>query len=80
VIDRFSIYAALGFPEIWQYVDGDLIVHLLSAEGQYGASPQSAALPMVPIQRLVEHLERCAAMDETSWIREFRQWIRGGMK
>lgn len=27
VIDCFSIYAALRFPEIWQYVDGNLVVH-----------------------------------------------------
>lgn len=80
VIDRFAIYATLGFPEIWQYVDGDLVVHFLSTSGQYAAASQSAALPMVPIQRLVEHLERCAAMDETSWIRAFRQWVRGGLK
>jgi Uma2 family endonuclease len=80
VIDRFSIYAALNFPEIWQYVDGELIVHLLRQDGKYAAAAQSAALPMVPIQRLVEHLERCSVMDETSWIREFRHWIRDGMK
>ncbi|MGD9636624.1 MAG: Uma2 family endonuclease [Pirellulales bacterium] len=79
VIDRFSIYAALGFPEIWQYVDGDLVVHLLKPDGKYAAAVRSVALPMVPIERLVVHLERCSAMDETSWIREFRQWIRSGM-
>lgn len=80
VIDRFSIYSALGFPEIWQYADGELVVHLLNSEAQYTATHKSAALPTVPVQRLVEHLERCSAMDETTWIREFRQWIRGGMK
>lgn len=80
VIDRFSIYATLGFPEIWQYVAGDLIVHLLQAGGQYEVAERSAALPLVPIARLVEHLDRCGAMDETSWIREFRQWVRSGMK
>ena len=80
VLDRMSIYATLGFPEIWQYVDGDLVVHLLQAGGTYAIAERSAALPMVPISRLVDHLERCGAMDETSWIREFRQWIRGGMQ
>jgi Uma2 family endonuclease len=79
VMDRLSIYAALGFPEIWQYVDGDLVVHLLQSSGQYAAAERSVALPMVAIDKLVAHLERCQAMDETSWIREFRQWIRAGM-
>jgi Uma2 family endonuclease len=80
VIERFSIHALLGFPEVWQYVDGDLVVHMLQSQGQYDVVERSAALPMVPVRRLVEHLERCGAMDETSWIRSFRQWIRGGMK
>jgi Uma2 family endonuclease len=80
VLDRLSIYASLGFPEVWQFVDGDLLVHLRQGDGKYAVVERSAALPMVPTQRLVEHLERCRAMDETTWIREFRQWVRDGMK
>lgn len=52
----------------------------MQPDGKYAASARSAALPMVPIERLVAHLERCSAMDETRWIREFREWIGGGMK
>jgi Uma2 family endonuclease len=80
VIDRFSIYSSLGFPELWQFTDGDVVVHLLQPDGKYAVAPRSAALPMVPMHRLVEHLERCQGMDETTWIREFRQWIRAGMQ
>jgi Uma2 family endonuclease len=35
VIDRFPVYVALGFPEIWQYVDGDIVIHILQRSGQY---------------------------------------------
>jgi hypothetical protein len=80
VLDRFPIYAALGFPEIWQYVDSDLLIHLLQKNGQYAVVQQSAALPMVSVEKLVEHLDRCHETDETTWIRAFRQWVRGGMK
>jgi Uma2 family endonuclease len=80
VIDRLPIYAALGFPEIWQFVDGDIVIHLLRAGGQYAVAEQSLALPMVSVQRLTEHLERASAIDETSWIREFRRWVQGGLK
>jgi len=79
VINRFPIYAALGFPEIWQYVEGDVVIHLLQTSGQYAVAERSAALPMVPIHKLVEHLERSSAIDETSWIREFRRWVQGGL-
>jgi Uma2 family endonuclease len=80
VIDRFPIYAALGFPEIWQYVDGDLVIHLRQKSGGYAVARQSSALPMVPVEKLVEHLDRCHETDETTWIRAFRQWVRDGMK
>jgi len=79
VIDRFPIYASLGFPEIWQYTDGDIVIHQLQ-KNQYAVADQSAALPMVSISRLVEHLDRCHETDETTWIRAFRQWVRDGMK
>jgi Uma2 family endonuclease len=80
VIDRFPIYAALGFPEIWQYVDGEIVIHLLQGGGQYVVAEQSAALPMVSVPKLVEHLDRCHETDETTWIRAFRKWVAGGMK
>ncbi|HJQ79944.1 MAG TPA: Uma2 family endonuclease [Lacipirellulaceae bacterium] len=80
VIDRFPIYAALGFPEIWQYVDGNIVIHLLQTTGQYAVAEVSSALPMVSTKKLVEHLDRCHQTDETTWIRVFRQWVRDGMK
>ncbi len=80
VLDRLPIYAALGFPEIWQYVDEEIVVHLLQPNGQYAASVQSLALPMVSVKKLVEHLDRCNKTDETTWIREFRRWVQDGMK
>ena len=80
VIDRFPIYAALGFPEIWQFVDGDIVIHLLQQNGDYAVAQKSMALPMVSIEKLTEHLDRCHETDETTWIRAFRQWVRDGMK
>jgi Uma2 family endonuclease len=80
VIDRFPVYSALGFPEIWQYVEGDIVIHLLQQDGQYAVAQKSIALPMVTTKKLVEHLDRCSQTDETTWIRAFRQWVRDGMK
>jgi Uma2 family endonuclease len=80
VIKRLPIYAALGFPEIWQYVGGDIVIHLLQPDGRYAIAEQSLALPAVPVKKLVEHLGRCDETDETTWIRAFRKWVQGGMK
>jgi Uma2 family endonuclease len=79
VIERLPIYAALGFPEIWQFVGGVIVIHSLQHNGEYGVADQSQALPMVTVQKLVEHLGRCDKTDETTWIRAFRQWVRSGM-
>ena len=80
VIDRFSIYAALGFPEIWQYSDSEITIHLLQNGNAYVVAQESVALPMVSVAKLLEHLDRCHETDETTWIRAFRQWVREGMK
>jgi Uma2 family endonuclease len=80
VIKRLPISAALGFPEIWQYTNETIVIHLLQNTGQYATAEQSQALPMVPVTRLAEHLQRCDDTDETTWIRAFRQWVRDGMK
>lgn len=80
VIDRFPIYAAMGFPEIWQYLNGEIVIHLLQTGGQYSIAAQSTALPMVSVGKLVRHLDRCNDTDETTWIRTFRNWVRDGMK
>lgn len=80
VIDRFPIYAALGFPEIWQYVNGEIVIHLLQKKGQCDVKNESLALPMITVQKMVEHLDRCHETDETTWIRAFRHWVRDGMK
>ena len=52
VIDRFPIYATLSFPEIWQYADGEIVIHLLQKNGQYAVREQSVALPMVSVKKL----------------------------
>jgi Uma2 family endonuclease len=80
VVKRLSIYAALAFPEIWQYVGAQIVIHQLQTDGRYSVAEQSQALPMVSVQKLVEHLNRSDQIDETTWIRAFRQWIRDGMK
>jgi Uma2 family endonuclease len=79
VIDRLAIYAAIGFPEIWQFTNGEIIIHLLQQDRHYAVVGKSAALPMISVEKLVEHLERYGTTDETTWIREFRRWVQGGM-
>jgi hypothetical protein len=50
------------------------------AAGECSIGEQSLALPMVSTAKLVEQMVRCESMNETSWIRLFWEWVRGGMQ
>ena len=76
VLRRLPIYAALGFPEVWQFVRSEIKVHLLGAEGAYVIGRQSACLPQLPLEKLEEFLRQRGETDETTWIRSFRAWVR----
>ena len=77
-LDKFSIYAALGVPEIWR-VAGDLIEFHLLFGNEYAESATSAAFPFLTNQKLSEFLavgfaegERKAASAVRSWLRKAR--------
>ncbi len=75
-IEKAPIYADLGVPEVWHYDGQRLRVELLQADGTYAASPTSTAFPFLPIEKLEAFLDRRADTDETTWIRQFRAWVR----
>ena len=76
-IDKVPIYAGLGIPEVWRYDGKTLQVEQLQPDGTYARQDQSSAFPFLPLAEIPQFLERCDATDETTWIRSFRQWVRG---
>lgn len=76
-IPRMPVYARLGVPEIWRFVDERLIVYRLSAAGEYEESNESLEFPQLPLEEFRRFTVRDPAVDETTWIRAFRQWVRG---
>ncbi|MEW4569746.1 Uma2 family endonuclease [Tautonia sp. JC769] len=75
-LDRLSIYAALGVPEIWRCDGQRLIMCRRQEDGSYGVLPRSPALPMLPPEQVLHFLHRFETMDETAWKRAFRDWVR----
>jgi Uma2 family endonuclease len=75
-LDRMSIYASLGMPEIWRFDGERFSIHLLQPDGSYSESIQSAALPALPLAEVMRFLEMSDEVDETTLIRAFRDWIR----
>jgi hypothetical protein len=74
-MDRLSLYAALGVPELWLW-DGERIrVALLGQDGEYHQSDRSLSFPFLPVAELVRFLTM-TEVSETQVIRAFRQWVR----
>ena len=74
-LNRRSIYAALGIPEVWSH-DGKELRVLRLKDGKYEASGESGTFPMLPMAELAEFLKRRHALDETALVRSFRAWVR----
>jgi Uma2 family endonuclease len=76
-LDRLSIYAALGVPEIWRYNGRELVAHLLGADRRYQISGRSLAFPVVPLAEIERFLGMRFDQSETELVRHFRTWVRG---
>jgi len=73
---QLGIYAALGVPELW-LCDGSAIrIYQLGPGGTYSQESQSPAFPLLPMAQVEGFLNDRNAMDETTWTRRFRDWVR----
>ncbi len=75
-IPRMPVYARLGVPEIWRHAEEKLTVYCLSDMGDYVESARSLAFPFLPLDEFQSFVSRDPAIDDTTWIRRFRQWVR----
>ena len=76
-LDRLSIYAALGVPEVWR-LDGDqLTFYLLGPKRDYSAANCSPTFPLVTPADLLGFLQQARQTgDKNPVIRQFREWVR----
>jgi len=76
-LNRMSIYAALGVPEVWRLDNQTLTFHALDANGKkYTAISHSLSFPLVAPADLMGFVAMCAGQDENSVIRQFRAWVQ----
>jgi Uma2 family endonuclease len=75
-LDRMSIYATLGVPEVWRVDNGTLTFHELGANRKYTPISHSLSFKMVTPADLMSFVAMCATQDENSVIRQFRAWVR----
>jgi Uma2 family endonuclease len=74
-LNRMSIYAALGVPEVWRVNAQGLTFNVLVA-GSYQVRPTSLAFPQLRPADLSPFLSRLGQDDDTTIIRQFRAWVR----
>ena len=75
-LDKFSIYAALGVPEIWRY-DGQQAHFYERAESSYQDIQNSRAFPSLSASSLTEAVEQSKTAGQTAALAAFRQRIQG---
>jgi Uma2 family endonuclease len=74
-LDRFSIFAAFGVPEVWRF-DGERLEIFLLSEGAYAKAEKSAALPFVVPEVLVGFVAESVSLGRLEWLRKVRGWAR----
>jgi len=74
-LNKFSIYASLGVPEIWRYRNQCLQVYQL-VEGNYEQRENSLAFPFLPIAEIPGFIEQSKTIGQRAAVRLFRDRVR----
>jgi len=76
-IDKLSIYASVGVPEIWRYDGRSLQVFILSQPNSiYTPTQQSSTFPLLDLNVVPQLIEQSLIDGETQTLRSFRTWVR----
>lgn len=74
-IDKLSIFAAAGVPEVWLYRDDQ--VEILGLESKtYQTKPESSFLPGVTDPVLTSFVRSSRTMMSVEWIKTVRAWAK----
>jgi Uma2 family endonuclease len=74
-LDKLSIYAQVGVPEVWRY-DGTRLHLLVLQEGAHAASTVSRVMPPMTADALLTLLQGVAMQDGATWLRRAQAWAR----
>jgi len=74
-VNKDSIYAALGVPELWRYRRESLQVYQL-VDGKYEKCDRSLAFPFLPVAEIPGFIEQSRTVGQRAAVRLFRQKIK----
>lgn len=75
-IDKLSIYALIGVPEVWRY-DGRRLMVLKLEGKEYAEATESIVLPPLSSAVLSDFVEKSKITKHTVWLKAVREWARG---
>lgn len=75
-LDRLSVFAGLGVPEVWRWVAGQLHIYLLHGDA-YREADRSAALPMLTRENVTKFMAESRSMPRPIWLRSLTEWAEG---
>jgi Uma2 family endonuclease len=74
-LDKFSIMAEAGVPEVWRY-DGNGWSILALQEGKYEERDFSVGLPVLSVKLLAFLVEQSRSLEPLTWLRLVRESVR----
>jgi Uma2 family endonuclease len=75
-LDRMSIYASLGVPEVWRFDGEQLQVNHLQPGAGYRPTGASLSFPTLPVGEVVTLVREVVALDDLSQVRMIRAWVQ----
>jgi Uma2 family endonuclease len=75
LLDKDSIFAQLGVPEVWRYDGKNMEILIRSGEG-YETSKVSAALPFITTEILESFVSEGRTLSRPEWFKKVRAWAR----
>lgn len=77
-LNKLSLFATLGIPEVWRYDSAHVIILKLTEEG-YEERVESTALPGVTSEALSQFVQENSQVQPTVWRRHVREWARNNL-
>lgn len=74
-LNKFSVFAHLGIPEVWRY-DGERLRILTLVDSDYVEASQSAMFPGVTGEMVSRFLDQSRFEERLNWLRSVRAWVR----
>jgi Uma2 family endonuclease len=78
-LNKFSLFAALGIPEVWRY-DGARVSIFRLDTNEYREQAESGVLPKITGEVLTRFIAEDKILKRTAWLRQVREWVRQPQK